>query len=218
MQISDGPSQIREALFSLNCCFESKCIISYQPDIEDFKTTNVKYYCPYKAIFEFGIPLVNLLYTCIVVFSFYRSCQFANCSKSKYPGTNIWKQKISERMVPGLRNKQAKQSYIVCERRSFIWHLTFAFENACPWPIWDTQLKLFSRLTTFTHQQKKIPRCSPKEKIKWHKKIIIIKCQVLVSGFRFLKEIGYNYLWSHAVENWKKRTIKYREQHSGTSI
>lgn len=88
MQISDGPSQIREALFSLNCCFESKCIISYQPDIEDFKTTNVKYYCPYKAIFEFGIPLVNLLHTCIVVFSFYRSCQFANCSKSKYPGTN----------------------------------------------------------------------------------------------------------------------------------
>ena len=53
MQISDAPSQIREALFSLNCCFESKCISSYQPDIEDFKTTNVKYYCPYKAIFEF---------------------------------------------------------------------------------------------------------------------------------------------------------------------
>ena len=63
MQISDAPSQIREALFSLNCCFKSKCIISYQPDIEDFKTTDVKYYCPYKAIFEFGIPLVNLLHT-----------------------------------------------------------------------------------------------------------------------------------------------------------
>ena len=46
IQISDVPSQKREALFSLNGCFESKCIISYQPDIEDFKTTNVKYYCP----------------------------------------------------------------------------------------------------------------------------------------------------------------------------
>ena len=39
MQISDAPSQIREALFGLICCFESKCIISYQPDIEDFTTT-----------------------------------------------------------------------------------------------------------------------------------------------------------------------------------
>ena len=47
IQISDAPSQKREALFSLNGCFESKCIISYQPDIEDFKTTDVKYYCPY---------------------------------------------------------------------------------------------------------------------------------------------------------------------------
>ena len=142
------------------------------------------------------------------MFSFYRSCQLANCSKGKYPGTNNWKQKISKRMVPGLRNKQAKH----CMWKAFVYLASYI----CFWKCVSLTNLGYTTETVFTLNKvhtstKKIPRCSPKEKIKWHKKNNkIIKCQVLVSG--------YNYLWSHAVENWKKGTIKYRERHSGTSI
>ena len=153
-QISDAPSQIREALFGLISVALSRNVSSAISQISKIlQLLNVKYYCPYKAIFEFGIPLVKLLHTCIVVFSFCRSYQLADCSKSKYPGTN-WKKKISERMVPGNgTNKQNNlTSYVKGVRLFGILH-SFALKNACPWPIWDTQLKLFSRLTKFPTQQ-----------------------------------------------------------------
>ena len=56
MQISDAPSQISEALFSLNCCFESKSIISYQPDIEDFKTTMLHIIVPIRLCLSSASP------------------------------------------------------------------------------------------------------------------------------------------------------------------
>ena len=56
MQISDGPSQMKQALFGLNCCFESKCIISYQPDIEDFKTTMLHIIVPIRQSLSSASP------------------------------------------------------------------------------------------------------------------------------------------------------------------
>lgn len=150
------------------------------------------------------------------MFSFYRSCQLANCSKGNYPGTNNWKQKISKRMVPGLRNKQAKY----CMWKAFVYLASYI----CFWKCVSLTNLGYTTETVFTLNKvhtstKKNTTLFAQGKNKMTlKKNKIIKCQVLVSGFRFLKEIGYNYLWSHAVENWKKRTIKYREQQGGTSI
>lgn len=134
IQISDAPSQKREALFSLNGCFESKCIISYQPDIEDFKTTNVKYYCPQlvpirHAIFDFGIPLVNLLVHAQLCFHFIVVANWLTVQKVSIQGQIIESRKSLKEWC---RDYGTNKQNIVCERRSFIWHLTFAFENACP--------------------------------------------------------------------------------------
>ena len=142
----------------------------------------------------------------VVVFSFYRSCQLANCSKGKYPGTNNWKQKISKRMVPGLRNKQAKH----CMWKAFVYLASYI----CFWKCVSLTNLGYTTETVFTLNKvhtstKKNTTLFAQGKNKMTlKKNKIIKCQVLVSGFRFLKEIGYNYLWSHAVENWKKKDYK----------
>lgn len=119
-------------------------------------------------------------------------------------------------MVPGLRNKQAKH----CMWKAFVYLASYI----CFWKCVSLTNLGYTTETVFTLNKvhtstKKNTTLFAQGKNKMTlKKNKIIKCQVLVSGFRFLKEIGYNYLWSHAVENWKKRTIKYREQQGGTSI
>ena len=53
---------------------------------------------------------------------------------------------------------------------------------------------VFTLNKVYTSTKKKYHVVPPRKKENDIKKNKIIKCQVLVSGFRFLKEIGYNYL------------------------